>query len=81
VPETSFTDDGILEVKRDHQMVNQYNQSMAIGLRHNLDISPILTRKKGLALMNYICNYATKLNAPMWRRFTYAVELLDLVRQ
>jgi hypothetical protein len=81
VPETGFTDDGLLEVKRDHQMVNQYNQSMAIGLRHNLDVSPIVTRKKGLALMHYICNYATKLNAPMWRRLAYAVELLDLARQ
>jgi hypothetical protein len=81
VPETGFTDDGLLEVKRDHQMVNRYNQSMAIGLRHNHDISMILTRKKGLALMHYICNYATKLNAPMWKRLAVAAELLDLARQ
>jgi hypothetical protein len=81
VPETNFTDDGLLEVKRDHQMVNQYNQSMAVGLRHNIDISPNLTRKKGLALMHYICNYASKLNAPMWKRLAYAEELLDLARQ
>ena len=65
VPETDFAEDGLLKVRRDHQMVNQYNQSMAIGLRHNLDVSQILTRKKGRALMHYICNYATKLNAPM----------------
>jgi hypothetical protein len=81
VPETGFTDDGLLEVKRDHPMVNQYNQSMAIGLRHNHDISRILTRKKGLALIHYICNYATKLNAPMWKRLAHAAELLDLARQ
>jgi hypothetical protein len=68
-------------VKRDHQMVNQYNQSMAVGLRHNIDISPILTRKKGLALVHYICNYASKLNAPMWKRVAYAEELLDLALQ
>jgi hypothetical protein len=80
VPQTGFTDDGLLEVKRDHPMVNQYNQSMAVGLRHNVDISPILTRKKGLALMHYICNYATKLNAPMWKRLALAEELLDLAR-
>jgi hypothetical protein len=43
VLETGFTDDGLLEVKRDHTMVNRYNQSMAIRLRHNHDISPILT--------------------------------------
>ena len=81
VPETGFTEDGLLEINRDHQMVNQYNQSMAIGLRHNVDLSPILTRKKGLALIHYICNYATKLNAPMWKRLAYAEELLDLARQ
>jgi hypothetical protein len=81
VPETGFTDDGLLEVKRDHVMVNQYNQSMAVGLRHNTDTSLILTRKKGLALMHYICNYASKLNSPMWKRIAYAEELLDVARQ
>jgi hypothetical protein len=81
VPQTDFTEDGLLEVKRDHQMVNQYNQSMAIGLRHNTDLSLILTRKKGLALLHYICNYATKLNAPMWKRLAYAEELLNLALQ
>ena len=59
VSQTSITDDGLLELKRDHEMVNQYNPAMAIGLRHNHDISLILTRKKGLALVHYICNYAT----------------------
>ncbi len=54
---------------------------MAIGLRHNHDISRILTRKKGLALIYYICNYATKLNAPMWKRLAHAADLLDLARQ
>jgi len=81
VLETGFTDDGLLEVKRDHTMVNRYNQSMAIGLRYNHDISPILTRKKGLALLHYICNYATKLNAPMWKRLAYAAELVELAQQ
>ncbi|RXG41776.1 hypothetical protein VDGE_30528 [Verticillium dahliae] len=81
VPETGFTEEGLLEVRRDHQMVNRYNQSMAIGLRHNVDVSMILTRKKGLALMHYICNYATKLNAPMWKRLAAAAELSDLISQ
>ncbi len=36
-------------------MVNRYNQSMAAGLRHNHDISMILTRKKGtLASVLYL---------------------------
>ncbi|KAL2127504.1 hypothetical protein VTI74DRAFT_10627 [Chaetomium olivicolor] len=81
VPETSFTEDGLLEIKRDHEMVNQHNQSMAIGLRHNNDTSLILTRKKGLALIYYLCSYATKLNAPMWKRLAYTEELLELARQ
>ena len=59
----------------------KYNQSMAVGLRHNIDTSPTLTRKKGLALVRYIGNYASKLNAPMWKRLAYAEELLDLARQ
>jgi len=63
--ETGFTDNGLLEIKRDHRIVNQYNQSIAIGLQHNHDILRILMRKKGLALIHYICNYATKLSAPM----------------
>lgn len=32
---------------------------MAVGLRHNHDISMILTRTKGLAMIFYITNYAT----------------------
>jgi hypothetical protein len=81
VQETGFTVDGLLEVKRNHAMVNRFNQSMAVGLRHNHDISMILTRKKGLALIHYICNYATKLNAPMWKRLSNAAELLAIRRQ
>jgi hypothetical protein len=54
---------------------------MAIGLRHNTDISLIVTRKRGLALIYYLCNYAPKLNAPMWKRLAYAEELLDVARQ
>ncbi|KAK8859546.1 hypothetical protein PGQ11_010280 [Apiospora arundinis] len=81
VPSTGFTEDGLLEVERNHPMVNRYNQSMAVGLRHNHDITMILTRTMGMALMWYICNYATKLNAPMWKRLALASELLELIRQ
>lgn len=81
VSETCFTDDGLLEVKKDHSIVNVNSQSMAIGLRHSHDISLIFTRKKGMALMHYICNYATKLNTPMWKQLAHAAEILDLARQ
>ena len=66
-----------------HQSKNileDVNESL-IGLRHNHDISMILTRRKGLALMHYICSYATKLNAPIWKRLAVAADLLDLSRQ
>ncbi|KAK8013668.1 hypothetical protein PG991_009261 [Apiospora marii] len=39
VPETGFSEDGLLTVERNHPMVNRYNQSMAVGLRHNHDIT------------------------------------------
>ncbi|KAK8121490.1 Helitron helicase-like domain at N-terminus-domain-containing protein [Apiospora kogelbergensis] len=81
VPETGFTEDGLLHVERNPPMVNRYNQSMGVGLWHNHDISLILTRSKGLSLMWYICNYATKLNAPMWKRLAIASKVLELVRQ
>ncbi|KAK8093143.1 PIF1-like helicase domain-containing protein [Apiospora kogelbergensis] len=81
VPETGFSEDGLLTVERNHPMVNRYNQSMAVGLHHNHDITLILTRSMGLALMLYICNYATKLSAPMWKRLAIASELLTLIDQ
>jgi Helitron helicase-like domain at N-terminus len=75
VDKTFFTEEGLLEVKRNHHMVNRYNKCMAIALRHNHDISMILTRKQGLALVFYGTNYATKLNTPMWRRMTFAADI------
>ena len=75
VSETGFTADGLLQIKRDHPMVNRYNQSMAIALRHNIDISMIHSRKQGLALTFYMTNYATKLSTPMWQRIALASQV------
>ena len=75
IEETAFTEEGLLQIRRNHRMVNRYNQSMAIGLRHNHDICMILTRKQGLALVYYGTNYATKLNTPMWRRIVFAADV------
>ncbi|KAH6959940.1 hypothetical protein BKA56DRAFT_561657, partial [Ilyonectria sp. MPI-CAGE-AT-0026] len=36
----------------------------------------ILTRTKGLAMVFYITNYATKLDTPMWKRIALAAEVL-----
>ncbi|EXK76606.1 hypothetical protein FOQG_18659 [Fusarium oxysporum f. sp. raphani 54005] len=75
VEETGFTKDGLLCIRRNHSLVNRYNKAMAIGLRHNHDISMILTRTKGLAMVFYITNYATKLDTPMWKRIVLAAEV------
>jgi hypothetical protein len=80
VPETHYTQDGILQVKRNHQMVNRYNKSMAIALRHNHDISMILSKKQGLSLVYYMTNYATKLFTPMWKRIAFAAEVHEQLR-
>jgi hypothetical protein len=40
--------------------VNRWNKAMAVGLRHNHDISFIVTKCKGLALVFYVINYTTK---------------------
>ena len=75
VEETTFTKEGLLQVRRNHRMVNRHNQSMAIGLRHNHDICMILTRTQGLALFFYATNYATKLHTPMYQRIASAAEV------
>ncbi|KAH8745781.1 hypothetical protein F5883DRAFT_702076 [Diaporthe sp. PMI_573] len=76
VEESGFTEDGLLKIRRNHPLVNRYNKAMAVGLRHNHDISMILTRTKGLAMVFYITNYATKLDTPMWKRLVFAADVL-----
>ncbi|KAM4064050.1 PIF1-like helicase [Hirsutella rhossiliensis] len=60
VERTALTADGVLEIRRTHSMVNRWNRAMAVGLRHNHDISFIATQRKTMALIYYITNYATK---------------------
>ncbi|KAJ6436571.1 hypothetical protein O9K51_10813 [Purpureocillium lavendulum] len=81
VEETGFTEDGLLRIRRNHPLVNRYNKSLAIGLRHNHDVSMILTRTKGLAMVYYITNYATKLDTPMWKRLALAADVARQLRE
>jgi len=81
VEATGFSEEGLLKVRRNHPLVNRYNKAMAVGLRHNHDISMILTRTKGLAMVFYITNYATKLDTPMWKRIVLAAEVLRQLRE
>uniref|UniRef100_A0A8H7NHJ9 Helitron helicase-like domain-containing protein n=1 Tax=Bionectria ochroleuca TaxID=29856 RepID=A0A8H7NHJ9_BIOOC len=75
VDATGLGDDNLLTIRRNHPLVNRYNKAMAVGLRYNHDVSMILTRTKGLAMVFYITNYATKLDTPMWRRIAYAAQV------
>lgn len=66
----------VIRIKRNHPMVNRYNQAMIVGLRHNIDCSPIVTSTKFLAMVHYITNYATKLNTPKYERLAMAGEIM-----
>ncbi|XP_044714536.1 PIF1 protein [Hirsutella rhossiliensis] len=59
-----------------HSMVNRWNEAIAVGLRHNHDISFIATQRKTMALIYYVTNYATKVEDPVWKRVAAAAELL-----
>ena len=76
VEKTAFTADGVLQIRRRHSMVNRWNKAMAVGLRHNHDISFIATQRKTMALIYYVTNYATKVEDPVWKRVAAAAELL-----
>ncbi|EEU34872.1 uncharacterized protein NECHADRAFT_102243 [Fusarium vanettenii 77-13-4] len=76
VERTAFTADGVLQIRRRHSMVNRWNKAMAVGLRHNHDISFIATQRKTMALIYYVTNYATKVEDPVWKRVAAAAELL-----
>ncbi|KAJ0129047.1 Uncharacterized protein HZ326_25057, partial [Fusarium oxysporum f. sp. albedinis] len=72
---TAFTDEGVLQIRRSHSMVNRWNKAMAVGLRHNHDISFIATQCKTMAIVFYVTNYATKVDDPVWKRVAAATEL------
>ena len=66
----------VVRIKRNHPMINRYNKAMIVGLRHNIDVSPIITTTKFLAMVYYITNYATKLNTPKYERLAMAGEIM-----
>ncbi|KAJ4215200.1 hypothetical protein NW757_014698, partial [Fusarium falciforme] len=79
VDKTAFTPDGVLQIRRTHPMVNRWNKAIAVGLRHNHDISFIATQRKTMALVYYVTNYATKVEDPTWKRVAAAAELLPVL--
>ncbi|KAM3449851.1 hypothetical protein NHJ6243_009907 [Beauveria neobassiana] len=78
---TAFTHGGVLQIRRSHSMVNRWNKAMAVGLRHNHDISFIATQCKTMAIVYYVTNYATKVEDPMWKRVAAASELFPVVQE
>jgi hypothetical protein len=74
VEKTAFTEDGVLQIRRSHSMVNRWNKAIAVGLRHNHDISFIATQCKTLAIVFYLTNYATKVEDPVSKRVAAAAE-------
>ena len=79
VEKTAFTEDGVLQIRRNHCMVNRWNKAMAVGLRHNHDISFIASQCKTMAVVYYVTNYATKLDDPIWKRVAAAAEVFSAV--
>lgn len=76
VERTAFTEEGVLKIRRTHPLVNRWNKAIAVGLRHNHDISFIATQQKTMALIYYVTNYSTKVEDPIWKRAVTAAELL-----
>ena len=79
VEKTAFTEDGVLQIQRNHTMVNRWNKAIAVGLRHNHDFSFIATQLKTMAIIYYVTNYATKVEDPMWKRVAAAAELFHIL--
>lgn len=80
VEKTAFTEDGVLRIQRRHEWVNRWNKAMAVGLRHNHDISFIATQCKTLAIVYYVTNYATKVEDPVWKRVAAAADVFSVLK-
>ena len=80
VAKTAFTEEGVLQIRRSHNLVNRWNKAIAVGLRHNHDISFIGTQRKTMSLMYYITNYATKVEDPIWKRLAVASEFFPMLK-
>jgi len=76
---TAFTEEGVLRIRRSHSIVNRWNKAIAVGLRHNHDISFIATQCRTMAIVFYVTNYATKVEDPVWKRAAAAAELFHVL--
>jgi hypothetical protein len=77
IEKSCFDENGVLKIRRNHSLVNRWNKAIAVGLRHNHDISFILTKCKSLAIIFYLTNYTTKVEDPVWKRTVAAQEIFQ----
>lgn len=61
---TALTADGVLQVRRTHGMVKRWNRAMAVGLRHNHDISLIATQRRAVDLIYHMTNSGSEIEDP-----------------
>jgi len=81
VEKTLFSEDGVLQIRRGHSLVNRWNKAIAVGLRHNRNISFIATQCKTMALIFYVTNYAIKVEDPVWKRVAAAAEMFHVFNE
>ncbi|KJZ70119.1 hypothetical protein HIM_10489 [Hirsutella minnesotensis 3608] len=63
VDKTALTADGVLQIRRTHSMVNRWNEAIAVGLRHNHDIFPLLRR----SARPWPSSIMSRTTRPRWR--------------
>lgn len=78
---TEITEEGLVHRKRANGRINRWNRSLAVGLRHNFDLTFLNTSSQGLSMAYYITNYATKLNTPTWKRVVLAALVASTIQQ
>ena len=72
-------DHGVLQIRRNHNIVNRWNKAITVGLRHNHNISFIITQRRAMAIVYYVMNYATKVEDPTWKRVAVVAELFHIL--
>jgi hypothetical protein len=60
VPESIVTEEGYIQIERNHQFINKYNSVIASAIRCNHNVNFTLLSPKVLAAIYYMTNYATK---------------------
>lgn len=73
--------DGVLHLKRKSVDCTRWNKVIAAALRHNHDYTFIFTKKKSIALIYYVTNYATKFETPTANKMMLVAAKLDKLRK